>query len=307
MRYPFADNKPLQGLTIATVIVMVMLVGLFLASLIVKYTLPMIFGITDAQGFMYSQTDQLKNPMATLYVQSLTSSIGFFLFPAIAFHLLFSFNIIERTGLNILPPLKYWLVAIVTMLAAGIFIQLLVQLSQMIPLPEKLQSLRTVGKFIDELLESFFTRRSPQYFLVLTLVMALLPAISEEAFFRGTIQNIFLDFRCTPLAAVILSGLFFATMHMEFDNLLAIWCMGIVLGLLYYYTGSLWVSIMAHFFNNFAVVAGKYAYTSGATKSEIFSSDTLPIYYTIPAGVIMVGGLVVLAKWSGKKVNSIPI
>jgi membrane protease YdiL (CAAX protease family) len=62
--------------------------------------------------------------------------------------------------------------------------------------------------------------------------MALLPAISEEAFFRGTIQNIFLDFRYTPLAAIVLSGLFFATMHMEFDNLLAIWCMGIVLGLL---------------------------------------------------------------------------
>ena len=306
MRYPFAHHKLLQGLTIAFALVALMFVGLAFASLVVNLTLPLLFGISDPSGFVFSQAEQIKNPMATLYMQSLTSSLGFFLFPAVVFYYLFKADIVERAGLLRFPPLKYWLIAIVIMMATGVFSQIPVQLSEAIPLPQKLQSLRSIGKNIDKLLDSFFVLRSPFYFMVLTVVMALLPAICEEVFFRGTIQNILLDFECSPRAAILISGLAFAAIHLEFNNFLAIWCMGIVLGMLYYYTDSLWVSITAHFLNNFMVVAGKYAYMNGSIKSDVLSSDALPLYYTIPAGFIMIGGLILLSKWSLKKVKALP-
>lgn len=305
MKYPFPGNKLLQSIIVAIAIVMSMLVGLSMATFAVTFTLPAIFGITDAAGFMNSPAEQMTNSAASLYIQA-WMTVGIFVFPALCFPVLFRTRIPERLKLSTLPPVKYWIMAVIVMVAAGIFIQLLVQVMQAIPLPAGLQSIRKQGELILKLEESFFITRSGSYFLILTLCMALLPAIGEELFFRGTVQNILTDFRLAPLSAILIAALGFAAMHMQFDNMLGIWCMGIVLGLLYFYTGSLWVCILAHFLNNFMVVAGKYAYMAGTLKADILSADTLPLYYTIPAGFIMVGGLVILSKWSGKKVTDLP-
>ncbi|MCW3124856.1 MAG: putative metal-dependent rane protease [Bacteroidetes bacterium] len=306
MKYPFPENKTLQGLTVAFILIMLMLVSFWVVTTVFRLTLPLFFDVADANAFMLSTQDQIANPMASLYMQMLLSPLGLFLLPALAFHYMFRIDIPARLKLRTAPSLKYWLVAIIVMMAAGVFIQLLVQLMQQIHLPPKLQSLRASADLLQKLVDSFFTQRSPFHFVILTLCIAVLPACAEEIFFRGTVMNILRDFSFTPVAAILISGFVFAVMHFEFDNVLGIWCMGIVLGMLYFYTDSLWVAITAHFFNNFSVVAGKYAFMSGSIHSDLTSSEALPLYYTIPAGIIMVGGLVILSKWSGKKVTALP-
>src|SRR5208283_3739485 len=91
--------------------------------------------------------------------------------------------------------------------------------------------------------------------------------------------------------------------HAEFDNFLAIWCMGIVLGYLYYYSGSIWINIAAHFFNNTLMIAAKYAYMRGLIHTDVANSNVLPLYLTLPAGAIMIYGLVLMRKWkSGSQI-----
>ncbi len=303
MRYPFPDNKPLRAIVVAATIVASMLVSLSLAFLIVKVTLPGLFGVADPVSFMASQPAQIAYPQATLYMQVITSSVGLFLIPSLMFLMLFRADMADRLRLS-LPAAKYWLVAILTMISAGIFIQLLVQLMQLIPLPPVLQSMRAAGETIDKMLNAFFADTTPGYFVALTLAMALMPAIAEEAFFRGTLQNTLRDFGITPIGAIVISGFTFAVIHMEFDNTLGIWCMGVVLGLLYYYTDSLWVCITAHFLNNFMIVAFKYYHMTGVIRQDLVSTDALPPYYTIPAGLVMVAGLVILSRWSGRKLTA---
>ncbi|MBS1594836.1 MAG: CPBP family intramembrane metalloprotease [Bacteroidetes bacterium] len=303
MRYPFPDNKPLRAIVVAATIVASMLVSLSLAFLIVKVTLPGLFGVADPVAFMASQPAQIAYPQATLYMQVITSSVGLFLIPSLMFLMLFRADMADRLRLS-LPAAKYWLVAILTMISAGIFIQLLVQLMQLIPLPPVLQSMRAAGETIDKMLNAFFAGTTPGYFVALTLAMALMPAIAEEAFFRGTLQNTLRDFGITPIGAIVISGFTFAVIHMEFDNTLGIWCMGVVLGLLYYYTDSLWVCITAHFLNNFMIVAFKYYHMTGVIRQDLVSTDALPPYYTIPAGLVMVAGLVILSRWSGRKLTA---
>lgn len=303
MRYPFPDNKPLRAIVVAATIVASMLVSLSLAFLIVKVTLPSLFGVADPVAFMASQPAQIAYPQATLYMQVITSSVGLFLIPSLMFLMLFRADMADRLRLS-LPAAKYWLVAILTMISAGIFIQLLVQLMQLIPLPPVLQSMRAAGETIDKMLNAFFAGTTPGYFVALTLAMALMPAIAEEAFFRGTLQNTLRDFGITPIGAIVISGFTFAVIHMEFDNTLGIWCMGVVLGLLYYYTDSLWVCITAHFLNNFMIVAFKYYHMTGVIRQDLVSTDALPPFYTIPAGLVMVAGLVILSRWSGRKLTA---
>jgi membrane protease YdiL (CAAX protease family) len=57
------------------------------------------------------------------------------------------------------------------------------------------------------------------------------------------------------LWAAALSGLMFAAAHLDKWNLVALWTVGIGLGLLFYRTRSLWPNMIAHTtFNAFTLV-----------------------------------------------------
>ena len=262
-----------------------------------QYTVVCFFGIKDGAAFVTDQAAQLASPPATLYMQVLLSSVGFFLLPAILFHIIFRADMAGTLQLQRLAPTRQWLLAIFVMLAAALFIQVLVQISTAIPLPDQWKWLRTNQANGEKMIDTFFSDPTTGRFWLLAICLALLPAVGEEVFFRGTIQNLLMKTYIGPIWAVIFTGGLFSMLHMEFNNFLAIWCMGIVLGLLYYYTGSIWVSISAHFVNNMLVVGGKYAYLRGMVNADIANSDSLPIYISLPAGVLMVWGIITLRRW----------
>jgi membrane protease YdiL (CAAX protease family) len=304
MENPITDRKVLYSFMMLFILVVIMVVCLQLMQALVEYTLPSFFGVSDGHAFLRSAEQQIKNPLASLYAQALCSSIGFFLLPVILYHIIFRYDMASSMGLKALPSARYWLAAIGVMFMAGIFIQWLVQINAAIPLPDKWQALRTAQQETDKLVNSFFSDRGPTRFMLLTLVMCLLPAMGEEVCFRGTIQKTLYQTNLGPTGAIILSGLFFSIIHTEFNNFLAIWCMGIVLGCLYYYSGTIWTSIAAHFFNNLTNIAGHYAYMRGVIHSDVVNTNTLPLYITLPAGAMMIYGLVLMRRWSGKNVKS---
>jgi membrane protease YdiL (CAAX protease family) len=75
------------------------------------------------------------------------------------------------------------LTAIVVMLLGGIFINLLIDVMRALPLPEMLSHLRDNQKSTEDLINSVFAINTLRHFLVLTLVLALLPAVAEELVF----------------------------------------------------------------------------------------------------------------------------
>jgi len=300
MEYSLRDRKGLNSFIMLAVLFVLMVVCLIISETFVKFTLPLFFGIGDADSFIKTASEQLKNPLALIYLQAMCSSIGFFLLPVLVYHSIFRYDITASMGMRTVPAAKYWLIAIGIMVMAAVFTQWLVQINTAIPLSGDWTQLRTMEQQVDKMVEAFFSETSMKRLLLLTLVMALLPAVAEEFCFRGTIQNTLSQTNLGPIGAIVITGFTFSLVHFEFDNFLAIWCMGIVLGFIYYYSGSIWVSIVVHFLNNFIVVIGKYAYMKGLIHSDLASSDALPLYLTLPAGAVMIGGLILMRKWSGK-------
>lgn len=93
--------------------------------------------------------------------------------------------------------------------------------------------------------------------LVLALLMiALLPAISEELIYRGIIFNGLKKWGKWP--AILLSALLFCLMHGAVEQFTYTFILGIVLGYLMWETGALWLCMLVHFVNNAVVLISMY-------------------------------------------------
>ncbi len=97
----------------------------------------------------------------------------------------------------------------------------------------------------------------PQSFLgfVFSILMyAVIPAFTEEMFFRGVIMRV----SGAGVRAAILSGVLFGLCHFNPAQLIYAVGSGIVLGLLFLYSNDIKLSVLLHFCVNFVVVLLSY-------------------------------------------------
>ncbi|HRP90775.1 MAG TPA: type II CAAX endopeptidase family protein [Edaphocola sp.] len=124
--------------------------------------------------------------------------------------------------------------------------------------------------------------------LVIRLVMmAVLPAIGEEIFFRGVLQRFVHTFLKNAIGAAVLTSIIFALFHGSIYNIVPLIIAGTVLGLVYYYSGNIWYNIILHFIVNGSQVA--IIYFAGADKD--ISKSGLPLSIAIPGFIL--SGLIV--------------
>ncbi len=91
------------------------------------------------------------------------------------------------------------------------------------------------------------------------LVTALMAPFFEEWLCRGMIlRGLLAGRKMKPVWAIVISALFFALIHMNPWQALNAFILGLLMGWIYYRTGSLWLTMLIHFVNNgTAVVLGQ--------------------------------------------------
>ncbi len=82
------------------------------------------------------------------------------------------------------------------------------------------------------------------------LLIAVLPAIGEEIIFRGVFQNIFQRLLRNDHLGILVTATLFSAIHLQFFGFIPRLILGLALGYLYYYSGNLWMPVIAHFVNN---------------------------------------------------------
>jgi len=116
--------------------------------------------------------------------------------------------------------------------------------------------------------------------LVNLLVIALIPAIGEELTFRGVLQQSLVRGTKNAHVGIILSAAIFSFIHFQFYGFLPRMFLGILLGYLFYYSGSLWTSILMHFINNGAAVVVAYLDYKGIVDVDMEhfgSTSSIPL------------------------------
>jgi len=124
------------------------------------------------------------------------------------------------------------------------------------------------------------------------IAVAIIPAIIEEVYFRGTLQKIVLDLTGKPYAAIILTAIFFSAIHFSFFGFLSRMALGMVLGYIYHYSKNIWLPILLHFLNNGIAVVTLYMIRNNPAKVDQMMDDNLPIYW----GLLALVGVYYLLK-----------
>ncbi len=123
------------------------------------------------------------------------------------------------------------------------------------------------------------------------IAVVLAPGVCEELFFRGFVLTALLA-RGGSRKALLGSALVFALLHFSPTQLPAHFLIGLFLGLLVYWTHSIYPAILAHMTNNLLSVIGVNART-------YTGSDALGVAESLPPEVLLIA-LVML--WSGIRV-----
>lgn len=96
----------------------------------------------------------------------------------------------------------------------------------------------------------------PAEYIVLLFVIAGSAGICEEILFRGFMLRAYERFGMWP--GIMITALLFSILHLNIQNLLAPFFLGIVLGFVVYKTNSIFAGILGHFINNAISVTWGY-------------------------------------------------
>ena len=130
------------------------------------------------------------------------------------------------------------------------------------------------------------------------LVIALIPAVGEELTFRGVLQQSLTRGLKNPHVAIFLSAAIFSFIHFQFLGFLPRMFLGILLGYMFYVSGSLWTSILMHFVNNGAAVVLYYLNHKGIINVDVDHFGAVDSLWMVGLSVVATIALIV---WCWKK------
>ncbi len=290
-RPPFAGFSPFLRLFLVLSLMMLSAGVFFYLSAAVLYQ---IWGITLTEGQLMTAEAISRNPLSFLVFQSLQSAIGLFIFPAVMAALAISGRPLAYLGLGGGHHIPFVLLTAVV-LSAGLSLSLFtdghVFLEKKAPWAELrsfIAQARLAAEQQKDLLQGLFRPQGTGYLLMLFIGLSVLPAVGEELMFRGVIQRELGHTLLGQRGAILVAALLFSVMHAVWYNALALWFMGILLGCMYYWTGTLWASIFAHGLNNACFVLWEWGVAQGHIPSAWADDAPLPLWISgLSAGCLL--------------------
>ena len=221
----------------------------WLGLIFVMFSLTVLVIALVTQGNPLSDINTLK------WIQ-LLQTISLFLLPSLILAYLCAKAPFSWLQLDNKVDWKVLLWAIGIMLVALPAINLMSHLNQQMVLPTWLSGVEEWMKNKEAeaewLTKQFMSVTTISGLLVNLLLMAVLPALSEEITFRGVLQRL-LNFQLSTFnshLAIWLTAIIFSAIHMQFYGFVPRMLMGALFGYMLVWTGSLWVPMLMHFVNN---------------------------------------------------------
>ena len=251
---PSEQRHPLTAL--------VLLVAIAFAGLVVFISLAQIIG-----SLIYGLDilSALNTGTATLEMQKLfivCYSIGTFVIPPLVYARVRSKTPFAYLDLKIPKPFSLFLLALAIMICAKPFLEWTIYLNQQMKLPSFFSSIENWMKYkeieAEILTKQLLVMSSIEGLVINLIIIAVIPAVGEELIFRGCIQKIFTTWTNNYHLGIWIAAILFSAIHFQFYGFIPRMLLGALFGYLFFFSKSIWIPILAHFFNNASAVIAAY-------------------------------------------------
>lgn len=249
-------EKPAQQLLFSLFVVL----NSLLVFIFIGYTLAAIFAKDLATNMFLGQYNfESELGVATLKYLQAIQSVGMFVVAPLLMVYFFSATPFRYLGFNRVKQGRVYFLAVAVLLAGIPVLNAMGFLNMQLSLPSFMHGIeewmRSSEEMATRLTASFLVSTNISGLAVNFLLMAFIPAFGEEMLFRGVFQNIFIRWTRNIHWGIIITAFLFSAMHMQFFTFLPRLAIGVLLGYLFVWTGSIWVPIVVHFVNNAMAIA----------------------------------------------------
>jgi uncharacterized protein len=182
--------------------------------------------------------------------------LGLFLIPSILFAYFSDPKPLKYLGLKQPNNHIYWILAIVIMFVAIPAVEYIGVLNQKMNFGADTQKwMKGMEEEAAKQIQFMLAKHTPAELITNLIFISLFAGVGEEIFFRGILQRLFIRAFKNPWMGIVFTAAIFSAFHFQFFGFFPRLALGIVLGAIYWYSGSLWAAIIAHFiYDGFIIV-----------------------------------------------------
>ena len=187
------------------------------------------------------------NYLKALKLNSFLNTLSVFLLPSLFYFFFFKktyFLSIKRFAFNYRNLLLLLTICLLSIPVVSKLQQINMSIDLSYFFGEKINQVSSSNEYI---MNSLLSTNSLKGLMLNVFLLSLMPAVSEEFFFRGVLQSLLIQKTKKAVFSVFFVALIFAFFHMNFYNIIPIFYAGVILGFLYCWTSSIWVPILFHF------------------------------------------------------------
>jgi hypothetical protein len=244
-----------------------------------------------------------KDPNMLTFIRGmlLIQFLGMFLIPSLLFAYFSDPRPLDYVGLK--PPSRaiYWGLGILVMLVAVPMVEYIGLINRDLPFPAETRKwMQSMEDEAARTLQVMLGRTTLTDLMLNVVFIAAFAGIGEELFFRGIIQRLFIRSTKSPWMGIVIAAFLFSFFHFQFFGFIPRFLLGILLGAIYWYSGSLWPAIIAHFVYDAFFITLAYFNPELVTNPDAALVDKS--YIAVAA--LVSTALVVLIVWMMKKAST---
>ena len=262
----------------------------------------LIMGIGSALGYNLTKITDILGGNATaadatyLRLSLLTQHIFLFFIPAaLTLWICYKKKAYTAAALDKHPLSISIGLGLLWLIVSAAFIGYTQELNKAIPLPKWMIASE---ENVKGTLEAIFSLRGFTGAIVNTLLIGVMPAISEELLFRGVIQRQLGRIFHNDHAQVWITAAFFSAIHFQFQGFLPRMILGALLGYMLVWSRSLWVPVIVHAFNNGMQVLGLYAMDIKPNEIEKMG-ESQNMHWTMAGASLMI--MIIVGKYFNER------
>jgi membrane protease YdiL (CAAX protease family) len=233
--------------------------------------------IVSVTSGLFFQEDAINSAQALRYRSTLTE-IGVFGLTA----WLFAGWVNDRKAASYLQlnkGIRLWQALLLILIFALSYpaLSVIIEWNASIQFPEWLSSaenwLRTQENIAQETTTKLLAGEGSGLLLINILTVALVPAVCEELLFRGVVLGGLRRAIKNVHWAVFLSAVIFSAFHIQFFGFVPRLLLGLFLGYILVWSGSMWSSIIVHFVNNGMAVVLAYLFNNQIVEPDSIAGN----------------------------------